>query len=311
MVLGTSVPIGRRKLGETNLEVSLLGLGLAQISRTATVKGQITDSATIINSALDLGINFLDTAACYGDTEQLIGQAVSHRRDEYILATKAGHVVDDNDNLPWTRKTIEESINRSLRLLRTDYVDVLQLHSCSVETLQSGEAIEAVQRAQETGKARFIGYSGDNEAARWAVRSGVFKTLQTSYNVVDQHFSTTGILDIAQTAQMGVIIKRPVANSAWWANQEPYPYAREYFRRAQIMKSSGPLVHELENKVLEATGFVVSQHAVSSLITGTQSLAHLQANVAMINDQLPIPKETVIEIEHRFREVEDNWRQLM
>ena len=113
MNLDSSVQVERRKLGKTNLEVSILGLGLAQISRTAAAEGHVSDSTTIINSALDLGINFLDTAACYGDTEQLIGQAVSHRRNEYILATKAGHVVDDNDNLPWTRKTIEESINRS------------------------------------------------------------------------------------------------------------------------------------------------------------------------------------------------------
>ena len=188
MNLDSSVLVERRKLGKTGLEVSVLGLGLAQISRAASTKGYVSDSATVLNSALDLGINFLDTAACYGDTEQLIGQAVSHRRDEYILATKAGHVVDDTDNLPWTRKTIEESINRSLRLLRTEYVDLLQLHSCSVETLQSGEVIEAVQKIQQTGKARFIGYSGDNEAARWAACSGVFQTLQTSYNVVDQHF---------------------------------------------------------------------------------------------------------------------------
>ena len=311
MNLDSSVQVERRKLGKTNLEVSILGLGLAQISRTATAEGHASDSTTIINSALDLGINFLDTAACYGDTEQLIGQAVSHRRNEYILATKAGHVVGDNDNLPWTRRTIEESINRSLRLLRTEHVDILQLHSCSVETLQSGEAIEAVQRIQETGKARFIGYSGDNEAARWAAHSGVFQTLQTSYNIVDQHFTTNNIIDVAHTAQMGVIIKRPVANSAWWSSQEPYPYASEYFRRAQIMKSSGPFLHPLKDKVLEATGFVLYQPEVSTIITGTHNLAHLQANVAMINNQLPIPKKTVLEIEERFQEVEDNWRQLM
>ena len=311
MNLDSSVLVERRKLGKTGLEVSVLGLGLAQISRAASTKGCISDSATVLNSALDLGINFLDTAACYGDTEQLIGQAVSHRRDEYILATKAGHVVDDTDNLPWTRKTIEESINRSLRLLRTEYVDLLQLHSCSVETLQSGEVIEAVQKIQQTGKARFIGYSGDNEAARWAACSGVFQTLQTSYNVVDQHFKIKNILDIAHATQMGIIIKRPVANSAWWATHEPYPYAGEYFRRTQIMKSSGPFLHSLKDKVLEATGFVLCQPEVSTIITGTHNLAHLQSNVRLINTQLPIPEKTVLEIAQRFKEAEENWRQLM
>ena len=110
---------------------------------------------------------------------------------------------------------------------------------------------------------------------------------------------------------MGVIIKRPVANSAWWATHEPYPYAGEYFRRTQIMKSSGPFLHSLKDKVLEATGFVLCQPEVSTIITGTHNLAHLQSNVRLINTQLPIPEKTVLEIAQRFKEAEENWRQLM
>ena len=78
--------------------------------------GDISAAATVLNEALDNGINFLDTAACYADTEALIGEVVSHRRNEYVLATKAGHAVADAPGESWTRETIEHSIDRSLRL---------------------------------------------------------------------------------------------------------------------------------------------------------------------------------------------------
>ena len=118
-------------------------------------------------------------------------------------------------------------------------MDLVQLHSCDVDVLERGDAIDALIRAREAGKTRFASFSGDNEAAKWAVESGIFATLQTSYNLVDQHARTKGLFDMAQAAGMGVILKRPVANGVWWQNNSPYPYADEYFRRSQAMKARG------------------------------------------------------------------------
>lgn len=299
-----------RDFGKTGLKIAPLGLGLAEISRQDRMGGDISAAERVLNEALDNGINFLDTAACYGDTEALIGEVVSHRRDEYVLATKAGHAVGDAPDESWTRETIEHSIDRSLRLLQTDYLDLVQLHSCDVEVLERGEAIEAVVRAREAGKTRFASFSGDNEAAKWAVESGIFATLQTSYNIVEQHARTKGLFDMAQAAGMGVILKRPVANGAWWKDESPYPYADEYFRRSQLMKAAGPFEHDLDDQVLLVTGFALAEPAVTTIITGTHNVDHLKSNIDLVANHLPIPDDTVRELHQRFEQVEDDWRQL-
>ncbi len=299
-----------RELGRTGLKITPLGLGLAEISRQDKMGGDISSAATVLNEALDNGINFLDTAACYGDTEALIGETVSHRRDEYVLATKAGHAVADAPGESWTRETIEHSIDRSLRLLQTDYVDIVQLHTCDVEVLEQGDVIDALVRAREAGKTRFASYSGDNDAAKWAVESGIFATLQTSYNLVDQHARTKGLFDMAQAAGMGVILKRPVANGTWWKDESPYPYADEYSRRSQAMRAAGPFEHEPEDKVLLVTGFALAEPAVTTIITGTHNVDHLKSNIDLVTNHLPIPEDTVRELHRRFEQVEDDWRQL-
>ncbi len=299
-----------RELGKTGLKVSPLGLGLAEISRQDNMGTDVSQAARVLNEALDNGINFLDTAACYGPTEEMIGEAVSHRRDEYVLATKAGHAVADAPGKSWTAETIEHSIDRSLQRLKTDHVDIVQLHSCSVEVLEQGEVIDALIRAREAGKTRFASFSGDNEAAKWAVESGIFATLQTSYNLVDQHARTKGLLDMAQKAKMGVIIKRPVANGVWWRDESPYAYADEYFRRSQVMKDVGAFEHEMDDQVLMVNGFTLSESAVTTIITGTHNPDHLTSNIDMVTNQVPIADEPIAELQRRFEEVEDDWRQL-
>lgn len=302
--------------GKTGLEITRLGLGLAEISRQERSK-VVAEADRVLNAALDGGINFLDTAACYGRTEEIIGATVAHRRDEYILATKCGHTTDDGDRgIPWTEHeswtgpAVSESIDRSLRRLQTDHLDIVQLHSCDVDVLEHGEVIDALVQARDAGKTRFIGYSGDNSAARWAVESGLFDTLQTSFNLVEQHARTKGLFEAAKAQGMGVIIKRPVANGAWGKAHSPYAYADEYFRRAQIMERMGPLPRAPENSILLALGFVLAQPEVDTIIVGTHNPAHLSSNIEMVTRQLPISAETVDALHRRFEEVDDGWLQL-
>ena len=172
-----------RKFGNTDLEVTRLAFGGARIGFEDVTDDQVD---ALLNGLLDNGVTFLDTAACYDDSEELIGKFVSHRREEYVLASKCGHVAGDATGEPWTADTINHSIDRSLRLLKTDRIDLMQLHSCSAEVLKKGEAVEAVQRAQEAGKVRYLSYSGDGDNALHAIGMGIFATLQTSFNVVDQ-----------------------------------------------------------------------------------------------------------------------------
>lgn len=298
-----------RTLGRTRLEVSRLGAGSSEIGYELTRSDEAT-AADILNSALDAGINFLDTSACYDISEELIGRAISHRRDEFVLASKCGHVSGDYNGRDWTVETVRHSIDRSLRRLKTDIIDIMQLHSCDLEVLERGEVIQVLQEAQQAGKIRFIGYSGDNEAAKWAVESGIFDTLQTSFNLVDQQARTKGLLRQAKAQNMGVIIKRPIANGAWGVAKSPSGYATQYFNRAQIMQKMGPLPGAPDNRILLALGFTLAHDEVDTVIVGTRNPEHMRSNIAWFNNDLPISPQVVEELRRRFDEVGEEWMQL-
>ena len=295
-----------RTLGKTGLEVSRLGVGLSEIRSVDPSR-----VAEVLNAALDAGINFLDTSACYGNSEELIGRTVSQRRDEFVLATKAGHVTGDYDGESWTPETVRDSIDRSLKRLRTDHLDIVQLHTCSVDVLERGEVIEVLQDAKQAGKTRAIGYSGDNEGALWAVESGLFDTLQTSFNLVDQN-ARLKLFEPAVAQDMGIIAKRPIANGAWGASSAPSSYAADYFKRAQAMAALGPIPETPDHRILLALGFTLAHEAVDTAIVGTQNPEHMRTNIAWVENRLPIAPEAVAALHERFeRLAEDrNWRQL-
>jgi aryl-alcohol dehydrogenase-like predicted oxidoreductase len=282
-------------LGKTGLRVSRLGAGLAEMGRLSLKEEAM--ASDLLNAALDGGINFLDTAACYGSSEELIGRTVAHRRDEYVLATKAGHVTGGYQGQAWTAQTIRDSIERSLRRMKTDHVDLAQLHSCGVETLECGEVIQALLDAKKAGKARFVGYSGDHEAAMWAVESGHFDTLQTSFNLLDQG-PRKALLPRAKEEGLGVIIKRPIANAVWGA---PSKSSRQTYReRAEQMKDQGEIPGAPGDPIALALGFTLAHDQVDTAIVGTSHLVHMKANIKLVEWPLPLPEETIKELHRRF-----------
>ncbi len=206
----------QRSFGKTDMQVSLLGFGSYKMSGKiggATV-GEVS---RLLGQALEVGINVIDTAECYGQGEELIGQAIGHRRSEYYLFTKCGHA--SGFDLPdWSPQLLKLSIERSLQRLKTDHIDLVQLHSCSQEILRQGEVIEVLQQAKAAGKTRYIGYSGDRRAALYAVQCGDFDTLQISVSIADQE-SIDHILPKAKEQGMGVIAKRSMANGTWNSTQ--------------------------------------------------------------------------------------------
>jgi aryl-alcohol dehydrogenase-like predicted oxidoreductase len=282
-------------LGKTGLRVSRLGAGLAEMGHLSLDQEAI--ASELLNAALDGGINFLDTAACYGNSEELIGRTIAHRRDEYILATKAGHVTGGYDGQPWTASTIQDSIERSLKRMKTDHLDLVQLHSCGVETLEQGEVIQALLDARQAGKTRFVGYSGDNEAAVWAVKSGHFDTLQTSFNLLDQT-PRKELLPLAKEQGLGVIIKRPIANAVWAA---PSASSRVTYReRAEEIQSEGEIPGAPGDPIALAIGFTLAHDEVDTAIVGTSDPGHMKANIKLVEWQLPLPDETIEELHRRF-----------
>ncbi|UCC64569.1 MAG: aldo/keto reductase [Anaerolineae bacterium] len=295
----------RRTLGRTGLQVGRLGVGLAEIGFQLTLADQ-AQAAEVLNAALDGGISFLDTAACYGISEELIVRTVAHRRQEYVLATKCGHVAGGYEGQEWTAQTVEDSIDRSLTRLQNDYLDLVQLHSCGVDVLERGEVIQALLDAREAGKTRFVGYSGDNESARWAVESGLFDTLQTSFNLVDQR-ARANLFPQARARGMGIIAKRPIANGAWGASQSPSDYAAEYFERAQEMAALGPIPGARENRILLALGFTFAHDEVDTIIVGTHNPRHMEANLEWVETGLPIAAKAVEELHRRFEQLGEGW----
>jgi hypothetical protein len=298
----------KTKFGDTDLKVSRLGLGLSEISN-ALIQNAEDRVKEVLNLALDSGINFLDTAACYGDSEELIGRTVSNRRDEFVLSTKAGHRAGGYSGQQWTGQTVRDSIERSLKRMNTDHLDIVHLHSCSVKILEEGEVIQALQEAKKAGKTRYIGYSGDNGSAEWAVESGLFDSLQTSFNLVDQKARRTNLLSRAREQGMGVIAKRPIANAAWGANGSVSPYAREYARRARIMSEPGPVPEAPDDSTLMALGFVLAHEEVNTAIVGTNNPEHMRENLEWFYNDLPIDEQVVDELHARFDKLGAEWSQ--
>ena len=161
-----------------------------------------------------------------------------------------------------------------------------------------------------------MGYSGDNEAALWAVESGQFDTLQTSFSVVDQH-ARTSLFGPAKARGMGIIIKRPIASGAWGTSISPSAglnynptYTDVYFQRSQTMARLGPIPGATEDRILVALGFVLAHSEVDTVILGTRDPRHMVSNIDIAVNRLPIPAEVVQEFHRRFDAVGDQWRQL-
>lgn len=303
----------RVPLGKTGLEVSRLGVGLAEIGYELSFD-EINQAGDVLNAALDAGINFLDTAACYNISEELIGRTVSSRRQEFVLASKAGHVAGGYEGEAWSYQTVSDSVNRSLKRLKTDYIDLVQLHSCGIDVLEKGDCIRALQDAKAAGKIRHVSYSGDNEDAHWAVDSGLFDTLQTSFNLTEQGARTSGLLEKAEKRGMGVIVKRPIGGGTWArarrGEETPRGYDNEYLRRAKEMAEAGPLPEEPEDPILLALGFTLGQPEVDVAIVGTKNPAHMASNIRQVEEELPVSGAAVEELKKLWDASGGDWRQL-
>lgn len=287
----------RRTFGNTGLSVSVLGFGGSEIGFRGVEPETV---ATLLNAALDAGLNVIDTAECYAASEELIGRAVSHRRDDYHLFTKCGHPVS-MDEADWSPASLLSTIERSLVRLRTDHLDLVQLHSCEEEALRRGEAIEALETARDKGYTRFIGYSGDGADAVYAIECGRFDTLQTSLSIADQE-PIDLTLPRARERGLGVIAKRPIANAAWIHEDLPEsPYLHTYWERL------GKLDYDFlkaapENAFATALRFTTGTPGVHTAIVGTTRPGRYAENAALVA-RGPLPAETRDRIRARWREV--------
>lgn len=289
--------IERRRLGRTGMQVSVLGFGASEVGEQGA---SLRTVERLVGSALDAGLNLIDTAACYGASEDLLGRACAHRRKDYYIATKCGHAAGLNLR-DWTPQLIEKSIERSLRRLRTEYLDVIQLHSCGEEILRRGEVTAALIHAREKGMVRFLGYSGDGAGALYAVECGAFDTLQISVSIADQE-AIELVLPKAIEHDIGVIVKRPIANAAWLSRWPLVAgYHRPYWRRLRELAYEF-LKRGAQESVATALRFTLAVPGVHTAIVGTVKPSRWEQNAALAALG-PLPRAEYQAIRERWRAV--------
>src|SRR5260370_24860045 len=284
----------KRILGKTGMNVNVLGRGGTEIGYRGVPEDTVE---RLSNGALDAGLNVIDTAECYIDSEEKIGKVASKRRNEYFLFTKTGH---EQDGDHWNSKKMAAQIDRSLKRLQTDRVDLLQLHSCTEEQLRQGDVIHVIQRARDAGKTRFIGYSGDGRAALYAVQSGIFDTLQISVSIAAQA-ALDLVLPSARAKGMGIIAQRPIATAIWKQSSKPDAYYQPYWE----------LLHQLDydfrrtnsgHDVATALRFTLSVDDVHTAIVGTTKPDRWKQNAELLRAGL-LDRERFDAIRSRWKSV--------
>lgn len=283
--------------GKTGLAVSRLGIGTAALG---DLKLSETEADHILRGALDAGISLIDTARSYGVAEARIGRIIAGRRNKVVLSTKVGYGIPGEPD--WTGSCVTKGVEAALRAMRTEWIDIVHLHSCPVQTLQQRGVVESLHRAQQMGKIRVAAYSGDNEALDWAISSGAFGSVQFSLNPVDQR-SIDRALPPAGRRGMGILTKRSLGNAPWRDTSEPVePDRKTYWDRFQRMRleNGGMSWAELFLR------FALATSGVHCVLFGARTLAHLNECIQAAA-RGPLPKDIYGAIRAAFHVNDANW----
>ena len=294
-------PMIHKTLGRTGLDVTTLGYGALEVRGPRVWDGRpVSDDQAerILNAVLDSGINFVDTAPDYGRSEDYIGRFISARRSEYYLATKCGcMLVDagDHDETPhvWTRENLLRNIEASLRRMRTDYVDVWQLHNATVEIVEQNDLLRVMQDVKAQGIVRWIGASARLPSLATFIDWGVFDVFQIPYSAL-QRAEEHEITRAAQ-AGAGTIIRGGVAQGApgdaGLGDRERWAL----FDKAGLDELRAPG----ESRTAFLLRFTLSHPDLHTTIVGTLIPAHLDEN-RRVADMGPLPPDVYAEAKRRL-----------
>lgn len=290
--------LATRILGKTGLEVTRLGYGAMEL---AGIKGPVepADAHKLLNHVLDVGITFIDTSPDYGGSEELIGEAISNRRDEYFLASKCGCPVTIPFELKngrpvhvFTAENVRGAVEQSLARMRTDHLDLVQVHmSPSRAELEESETLQTLETLKSEGKLRFIGMSGILPDLRDHLEMEAFDAFQIPYSGLERDHEK--IITEAAAAGAGTIIRGGVARGAPAPDQNPNE-APEFWRNAMVAKRDLWEEARLDELTQGLTRmefmlrFTLSHPDIHTIIVGTTNADHLDANVrAAGGDDLP------------------------
>ena len=287
-------------LGRTGLEVTRLGYGAMEL-RSDEGDRAVSDqhSAKVLNAVLDAGINFIDTAVCYGASEERIGKAISHRRDEYFIATKCGcpatpAALEAGGN-DYGHENMEAGVDQSLRRMKTDHLDVLQFHGTPAKSvLEEHDAIETLQRLRDKGKIRFIASSSSIPNIRDHIEMGVFDAFQIPYSALSR--SHEGVIAQSASAGIGTIIRGGVAKGEPGVSGVSREESWKTFDDACL----GELLEPGESKTAFILRFTLAHSDMHTTIVGTQNTDHLDENVRVAAVNGPLSDDVYAEAKRRL-----------
>ncbi|MCE7059558.1 aldo/keto reductase [Dyadobacter sp. CY343] len=290
-------------LGSQGLEVPVQGLGCMGMTTIAggDIYGKADEKQSIatIHRALELGINFLDTADLYGPllNERLVAKAISGNRDKYIVATKFGFEVDDNEQLTWgfngKPDYVRKSIDRSLQNLGTDYIDLYYLHRLDPNT-PIEDTVGAMAELVQAGKVKYIGLSEVSaETIRKAHQVHPISAVQSEYSLFEREPEANGVLDELKELGIGFVAYSPLGRGFITGElKSPDDFAADDFRRS-IPRYQGEnfyknldLLKEIQSIAAEkgitpsqlALAWVASNNIVA--IPGTKRIKYIEENAA-------------------------------
>ena len=281
----------KRTLGKTELEVTVLGHGAMEIRGPRIWSGRpVTDAEAerILNAVLDAGINFIDTSYDYGLSEEYIGRFLAGRRGEYLLATKCGcTLVDkgDHEETPhvWTRENLRHNIETSLRRMKTDHVDLWQLHNPSVEQAESGDLVRVLEEVKKSGKARHIGVSSTLPHISTYIDWGVFESFQIPYSALQRQHEV--VIQKAADSGAGVIVRGGVAKGepgSGLGKDDLWGLWEKAGLKDLCAEGEGPTSFLLR--------YTVSHPGMHTTIVGTKNPDHLAENIRAMGKGLLTPE---------------------
>ena len=270
----------KNRLGRTDLEVTQLGYGSMGLRGPNTWGVRVVNDAdadAFLNTVLDAGINFIDTAPDYGVSEERIGRFISHRRSEFFLGTKCGcDYVQHDDHIEirheWKQDVVARNLENSLKRMQTDYLDLLQFHGGDAESLQSAGLINQLQRFREQGVIRWLGASSSLPNLPGLIDLNVFDTFQIPYScLAPGHYDL-----IARAAETGagIIIRGGIAHGG--------PDAEIQRPKLNDVWSAAQLDELLPNGMSRAElilRYTLSHPHCHTTIVGTCNTAHLNENL--------------------------------
>ena len=271
------------ELGSTGMMVTKLGFGALELRELATNGGRLPSEAhgeRLLNAVLDAGINFIDTARSYGRSEEFIGRAIANRRDEYFLATKAGRGwrSDPPGGSELSREALMSSLDESLSLMRTDHVDVIQLHGGRVEEVERHGCVETLRDLRAQGKTRFIGASATLPDLDRYIDMDVFDTFQIVYSALEPEHD--GSITRAADHGAGTIIRGGAVKGAptrETGRGNEFPTVRGRWERSGLDKLLAGL-----DPVETLLRYAIAHPSAHTFIVGTRDPEHLRANVSAV-----------------------------